>query len=164
MDDETRLAYADALRLSGRTEDARAAYQKIAASNHEAAQAARQHLAELGPPAVAASTERQRDEHAGQQADTQEPTTITPKASPTPLARTTTPAPANTTTAQATDPDAYYFKALSIVNGRDPKKLSDGELTAALNYFLRAQGGAHSAEASRSAERLGREYDRRRKR
>jgi tetratricopeptide (TPR) repeat protein len=159
--DETRLAYADALRLSGRTEDARAVYQKIAAANHEAAQAARQHLAELGPPAVAANTERSRDEHVSQQADTQEATL--PKASPTPLARSGPPAPVNNT-AQTTDPDAYYFKALNIVNGRDPKKLSDGELTAALNYFLRAQGGAHSAEASRNAERLGREYDRRRKR
>lgn len=161
VDDETRLAYADALRLSGQTESARAAYQKIAAANHEAAQAARQHLAELGSPAVAANTERPRDEHASQQADTHEATL--PKASPTPLARSGTPAPTNNT-AQTTDPDAYYFKALNIVNGRDPKNLSDGELTAALNYFLRAQGGAHSAEASRNAERLGREYDRRRKR
>jgi hypothetical protein len=53
---------------------------------------------------------------------------------------------------------------MNIVNGRDPKKLSDGELTAALNYFLRAQNGTHGAEARRNAERLGREYDRRRKR
>jgi hypothetical protein len=53
---------------------------------------------------------------------------------------------------------------LNIVNGRDPKKLSDGELTAALNYFLRAQGGTHGAEARRYADRLGREYDRRRNR
>jgi hypothetical protein len=74
-----------------------------------------------------------------------------------------TPSPAVIAGAQA-DADAYYFKAMNIVNGRDPKKLSDGELTAALNYFLRAQGGAHGLEASRNAERLGREYDRRRKR
>jgi hypothetical protein len=53
---------------------------------------------------------------------------------------------------------------IKTVNGRDPKKLSDGELAAALNYFLRARGGTHDAEAARNAERLGREQDRRRKR
>lgn len=161
IDDETRLAYADALRLAGRTDEARAAYQKISLSTPETiAQAARQHLAELGPAAVAnANTERPRDERPVQQEGT--PEVATPQASPTPLA-SSTPAPANTTT--QTDPDSYYFKAMSIVNGRDPKKLSDGELTAALNYFLRAQGGTHSAEASRNAQRLGKEYDRRRKR
>lgn len=164
LDDATRLAYADALRLAGRTEEARAAYQKISLSAPaEVAQAARQHLAELGP--TAASTERPRDdaERAGQQ--TQQPAAVesgTPEPTPTPVARAT-PSPAGTAPAQS-DADSYYFKAMNIVNGRDPKKLSDGELTAALNYFLRAQNGTHGAEARRYAERLGREYDRRRKR
>jgi tetratricopeptide (TPR) repeat protein len=164
VDDETRLAYADALRLAGQTDEARLAYQKISASAPDAVlQATRQHLVELGPPAVANNTERPRDvenNRDGQQTDTPEVATTT--ASPTPLA-STTPVAASAT-AQS-DADAYYFKAVNLVNGRDPKKLTDGELTAALNYFLRAQqSGAYGAEARRNAERLGREYDRRRKR
>lgn len=162
VDDETRLAYADALRLAGQTDEARAAYQKISASAPDAIlQTARQRLAELGPPPpVANNTERPREENnrAGQQASTQEVVTTT--ASPTPLA---SPTPVINQTTQV-DFDALYFKALNLVNGRDPKKLTDGELTAAFNYFSRVQGGAHLAEAQRYAERLGREYDRRRKR
>jgi tetratricopeptide (TPR) repeat protein len=161
VDDETRLAYADALRLAERADEARIAYQKISASAPPAvAQAARQHLAELGP--AASTTERPRDEtRAGQPAAT--PEAVIPTASPTPLASATPATAAAGGSAQA-DADAYYFKALNIVNGRDPKNLSDGELTAALNYFLRAQNGTHAAEARRYADRLGREYDRRRKR
>jgi tetratricopeptide (TPR) repeat protein len=164
VDDETRLAYADALRLAGQTDDARAAYQKISASAPDAIlQTARQRLAELGPaPAVANNTERPREENnrAGQQqAGTTEVATTT--ASPTPLA---SPTPVAINQTPPNDFDALYFKALNLVNGRDPKKLTDGELTAAFNYFSRVQGGAHLAEAQRYAERLGREYDRRRKR
>ncbi len=165
--DETRLAYADALRLAGRADDARIAYQKISASAPEAVlQSARQHLAELGtPPATSSNTERPRDERAGQQQQQQQagvPEVITPTASPTPVA-SATPAVATAIVPAQVDYDALYFKALNYVNGRDPKKLTDGELMAALNYFLRVKGGAHSAEASRNAERLGREYDRRRR-
>jgi tetratricopeptide (TPR) repeat protein len=165
LDDETRLAFADALRLAGRSEEARNAYQKINASAHaEVARAARERLVELGPAAASSpGTERAReDNQVGRQANASEGTTQTATPTPTPIARVT-PSPAVIAGAQA-DADAYYFKAMNIVNGRDPKKLSDGELTAALNYFLRAQGGAHGLEASRNAERLGREYDRRRKR
>jgi tetratricopeptide (TPR) repeat protein len=169
-DDKTRLAYADSLRLAGRADEARSVYQKINASAQaEVAQAARQRLAELGPgPTLAANTEHARDEsratstNAQQASDSEVATNATaPAQTPTPQARATT----STSNAGAqSDSDAYYFKAMNIVNGREPKALSDGELTAALNYFLRAQGGAHSAEAARNAERLGREYDRRRKR
>lgn len=167
VDDETRLAYADALRLAGQTDDARIAYQKIPASAPDAVlQAARQHLAELGPPAGASNTERPRDVGDNNRAEQQAGTTTeiaATTASPTPLA-STTPVAANGTTLSDTEADALYFKALNMVNGRDPKKLTDGELTAAYNYFSRVQRGAHVAEAKRNADRLGREYDRRRKR
>ena len=167
VDDETRLAYADALRLAGQTEDARAAYQKIPASAPNAIlQAARQHLAELGPPATANNTERPRDDNnnnrAGQQAGTTTEVATT-TASPTPIA-SATPAAASGTAQTDAEAEAFYFKAVNMVNGRDPKKLTDGELTAALNYFSRVERGTHLAEARRNAERLGREYDRRRKR
>lgn len=60
--------------------------------------------------------------------------------------------------------DAYYYLGSEYyAEGRDPKTLSDGELKAALNYFLRVNAGAHSAQASRSAQLLGREYERRKK-
>ena len=60
--------------------------------------------------------------------------------------------------------DAYYYLGSEyFAEGRDPKTLSDGELRAALNYFLRATAGPHSAQASRSAQLLGREYERRKK-
>lgn len=61
-------------------------------------------------------------------------------------------------------PDAYYYLGSEYyAEGRDPKSLTDGELKAALNYFLRVNGGPHSAQASRSAQLLGREYERRKK-
>jgi tetratricopeptide (TPR) repeat protein len=160
VDDETWLLYADALRLAERVEEARTVYQKISSSaSPPIAQTARQRLVELGPSSVAAagSAEQSREERVGRES-------AKPTVSPTPLARTTpTPAPAVPNTTQ-TDPDTYYFMGLNTLNGRDPKKLTDGELAAALNYFLRAQSGTHGAEARRYAERLGREYDRRRKR
>lgn len=60
--------------------------------------------------------------------------------------------------------DAYYYLGTEYYSeGRDPKTLSDGELRAALNYFLRAGGGPHSAQANRAAQALGKEYERRKK-
>jgi hypothetical protein len=61
-------------------------------------------------------------------------------------------------------PDAYYYLGSEYYpEGRDARTLSDGELRAALNYFLRATSGPHSAQASRSAHLLGKEYERRKK-
>lgn len=61
-------------------------------------------------------------------------------------------------------PDAYYYLGSEYYSeGRDPKTLSEGELRAALNYFLRATSGPHSAQASRAAKTLGKEYERRKK-
>jgi hypothetical protein len=72
--------------------------------------------------------------------------------------------PAPKTNAAQLSADDYYFMGVNTVNGRNPKDLKDGELNAALNYFLRARGGAHGEEARKYADRLGREFDRRRKR
>ncbi|HYG82699.1 MAG TPA: hypothetical protein VD861_20050, partial [Pyrinomonadaceae bacterium] len=61
------------------------------------------------------------------------------------------------------DYDAYYFQAVNIVNGRDPKKIERAELLRALALFQKAAlGGSHRGEAQRYADRLGKEYDRRR--
>ncbi len=64
--------------------------------------------------------------------------------------------------AAQSNPDAYYYLGLNLAEGRDPHKLQRAELVAALQYFQLAQRGAHRAEAAQYAERLGREYDRRR--
>ena len=64
--------------------------------------------------------------------------------------------------AQAGNGDANYYLGLNLVEGRDARALSRGQLVAALNYFQRARRGRHSTEARRRAEELGLEYDRRR--
>jgi hypothetical protein len=117
--------------------------------------------AEPSPAVVAKSMEHPRVTRNEQQ--TGAPKVSGPPASESPTP-SVTPTPAPKTNVAQIAPDDYYFKGLNMVNGRDPKNLNDGELTAALNYFLRAQGGTHSAEARRYADRLGKEFDRRRKR
>ena len=169
FDDETWLAYGDALRLSGRKEDARAAYQKVSASGTATiAEAARQHLTELGSPAVVVNTEHPRE--ARTRAETQQPaaretTAAVETPQPTPLMRAVTPAATTVGNGPGrVDYDAFYFQALNVVNGRDPKKIERAELLHALALFQRAAlGGTHQAEAQRYADRLGKEYDRRRK-
>lgn len=165
IDDETRLAYAEALRLAGRTDEARAAYQKISNSASEAiAQTARQHLAELGPPAVAASTERPRDARTGDQQQETVPEATEPSPQPAPQLPSATPTPAVANNEAQVDYDSYYFQAINIVNGRDPKKIERADLLRALALFQRAAlGGTRRAEAQRYADKLGKEYDRRRK-
>lgn len=164
LDDVSWLQYADALRLAGHTEEARVAYQKIASSASQAvAKSARDHLAELGPPAPSVNTEHTRDVRAEQEGREPNPATQSPTASPTPLARVTQ-TPSITNGATQVDFDSYYFQALNVVNGRDPKKIERADLLRALGLFQRAAlGGAHRLEAQRYVDRLGKEYDRRRK-
>jgi hypothetical protein len=59
--------------------------------------------------------------------------------------------------------DQFYYEALNIVQGRDVKSLQRAELLRALQLFQNVQAGAHSADAQKHAERLGKEYDRRRR-
>ena len=116
--------------------------------------------AESSPAVTAKNMEHPRVTRNEQQ--TSAPKVSEPSASNSPTP-SVAPTPAPKTNVAQIDPDSYYFKGLNMVNGRDPKNLNDGELNAALNYFLRAQGGTHSAEARRYANRLGKEFDRRRK-
>jgi hypothetical protein len=58
--------------------------------------------------------------------------------------------------------DADYSLSVSIVAGRDPKNIPRPELLRALGAAQRgALGGQHRDEAKRLAEKLGREFDRR---
>lgn len=173
FDDETWLAYGDALRLAGRKEEARAVYQKIVTSESaQLGQAAREHLAELGPPPVVVSTEHPRETRAANEPPAPRETEIVtappaplPMTMPTPTPRADIPTATTVgNSASRVDYDAYYFQAVNIVNGRDPKKVERAELLHALALFQRAAlGGTHQAEAQRYADRLGKEYDRRRK-
>jgi tetratricopeptide (TPR) repeat protein len=178
IDDSARLEYADALRLAGYTEDARAVYRKVETDAPvDLARQATKHLSELTPAKTAAIATNIEPAHATESTarETQtEPARSRPSESPAPSlaspSPTASPAPqasppvvARNSVAQ-TDPDAYYFQALSIINGREPKKLPRPELLRALQLFQNAagaKGGAHREQAQKYAERLGREFDRR---
>jgi tetratricopeptide (TPR) repeat protein len=180
VDDNTWLDYAQALILAGHTEEARAIYQRVAASSQpDAASKAKQQLAQLPlmPSANAnanANTQATpRDPRADQtenhnapaQPTPPQPTPSAPAApTPSPTVQPTPapqPTPANDNRAPVTDADAYYERGMNIVRGRDLKALPRAELLQALEYFQRALGGTRRAEAARQIQILGREYDRR---
>lgn len=105
--------------------------------------------------------ERERETQASAPVSTPSPApTVSPAAQTRP-----TPAPspagdgANGTTTQANS-DAFYFQAVNIVNGREPRLLKRAELLRALQLFQNVTSGTHSAEARRQAARLSRELDR----
>lgn len=132
------LAYADALRLSGRAEEARAVYQKLTGSAApDVADAARQHLSELAqsqptptptPRAGEQPNTQQREE------ETASLTQPTPQPSPTPAPRvepTPTPAPPRET---AATPEAHY---------RQGQMLWSSDRGTALNEFRAAAAGGN---------------------
>lgn len=172
LDEETQLAYAEALRLAGRVDEARVAYQRIYnAALPDVARTARARLAELGPaPTVAANTNGPRPRAEQEERPEARPAEIadaSPISTPPPLVvPTRTPlAAATATNVEARiDYDSYYFQAVNIVNGRDPKIIERAELLHALALFQKAAlGGSRRGDAQRYADRLGKEYDRRRK-
>jgi tetratricopeptide (TPR) repeat protein len=171
LDEETQLAYAEALRLAGRVDEARAAYQRIYNSAlPDVARTARARLAELGPGPVVGSANpgEPRPRAEAQEPPLERPAEVASGSStPPPLVvATRTPVSAATPGNAETrvDYDSYYFQAVNIVNGRDPKQIERAELLRALALFQKAAlGGSHRTEAQRYADRLGKEYDRRRK-
>jgi hypothetical protein len=90
-----------------------------------------------------------------------------PSASPA-LAQATpmqTPAPtpnggSDTNTATQVKSDTFYFQAVNIVNGRDPRQLKRAELLYALQLFQNVRSGPNVTEARRQAARLVKELDR----
>ncbi|MBV9209899.1 MAG: tetratricopeptide repeat protein [Acidobacteria bacterium] len=173
VDDNLRLDYADALRLAGRTEEARALYQKVSASESlDLAHRASEQLAQLPQSQTGGSssaTPDARSSTTAQNRATDENATAsqTNVALPAPV-QPAAPAPANTTTttnngASENGDDRYYAQALNIVQGRDVKTLQRAELLRALQLFQNVKGGSHAGDARKYADRLGKEYDRRRK-
>lgn len=124
VDEETQLAYAEALRLAGRVDEARVAYQKIYnAALPAVARTARERLAELGPaPTVAANTNEPRRRAEEQAEESPEERTVeiasaTPVPTSTPLVAAATTPVATTVGAGNTetrvDYDSYYFQAIN---------------------------------------------------
>ncbi len=189
-DDRLQLAYADALRLAGRVDNARALYRRLAASPlADVARTSKQRLLEASappPPNETASAPKRN-----------EVTTVVNNAPPASLAPVPTPtrptavapsapvalSPAEhfqrgvelwsskraaaatefRAAASAGNADAYYYLGLSLAEGRDPHALGRAELVAALDYFQRARASRFSAQARRYEDQLGQEFDRRRK-
>ena len=154
-----QLDYADALRLAGYTEDSRAEYQKLTSgAPADIAATARQRLTQLPSQADSNLSINARAQPAVPTAATDN--TVVKTASPTvvtqtPVTKPAVPAPANH--------DADYSLGVSIVAGRDPKKIPRAELLRALGAAQRAAlGGQHREDAKNLAEKLGRELDRRR--
>ncbi len=101
--------------------------------------------------------------------------TPAPPASPTPasspsITAQSSPTPAPSPAASATNgttpqqpqgtSDAFYFQAVNLVNGREPRTLKRAELLRAIQLFQNVKSGPHAAEAAREASRLGKELDR----
>ena len=157
---QDQLDYADSLRFAGYTEDARNEYQKvIATAPEDIVGTAKKHLAQLPAP-TATST----------QVNTRASATTTPgttgstiSAVPTPTVHVPVIAKPSPSPAQS-NPDAEYSQGVSIVGGRDPKNIPRADLLRALAILQRAsRGGQHRAQAQSLAERLGQEFDRRRR-
>ncbi len=190
-DDRMQLAYADALRLAGRADNARALYRRLAASPlADVARASKQRLTESTAPPPPNETASAPPRSEGTTVATNVPPALASHApAPTPL-RPSAPAPpapvalspaehyqrgvdlwSSNRTAAATEfraaagagnADAYYYLGLSLAEGREPHALGRAELVAALEYFQRARAGRFSAQARRYEDQLGQEFDRRR--
>jgi tetratricopeptide (TPR) repeat protein len=174
VDDNLRLEYADALRLAGRTEEARALYQKISSSESlDLARRANEQLSQLPPPQATNGTgnnandsrstaaQNRATETGAEQLNGTQPgsTTVATNAQPNAPPTGTT---ANTRPAENNE-ERFYSQALNIVQGRDVKSLQRAELLRALQLFQNVKGGPHADDARKHADRLGKEYDRRRK-
>lgn len=166
--DEAQLEYAAALQHTGRPEEARALYSKLATSTSDdpARQTAQQRLAELPSPSalssppvainannsVLNSLQRSARANLARPAITRQdsatnalPARSLPNAQSTARLPFVVPPPATTTSAANSgnraapnDPDSYYTKGLSVLNQRDPKTLQRVDVVTALGYFQRA--------------------------
>lgn len=182
-DDRLQLAYADALRLAGRADNARVLYRRLAASPlADVARTSKQRLTEASAPPPSHETASAPTRVAGTtETNNVPPTPMRPAVAASPVA-----APALTpaehyqrgvnlwasnraaaaaefrAAAGAGNADAYYYLGLNLAAGRDPHALGRAELVAALEYFQRARASRFSAQARRYEDQLGQEFDRRR--
>jgi tetratricopeptide (TPR) repeat protein len=141
VDPADLLAFADALRLSGRAEESRALYEQLAAAAPpDIATAARQHLAELSPAQPGPAPTQHNGEHAAPQ-PTREGETVAVNATPAPTAAATpTPAPQPTPTPAATPTPAPVSPAEHYGRGQ---QLWSSNRSAALAEFREAAAGGN---------------------
>ena len=154
---QDQLDYADALRIAGFTEDARTEYQKLIANGPpDIAAAAKKNLAQLPPQTASSVQSNARPSPNAGNATTGSAALPTPGVTQKPGA--TVPA-----AEVKVDPDADYSLGVKIVGSRDPKNIPRPELLHALELLQRAaRSGQHREQARALAERLGKEFDRRR--
>jgi tetratricopeptide (TPR) repeat protein len=133
------LSYADSLRLSGRPDEARAVYQRLAsASTPDVADEARKRLADL------AREQPTPGQHAGEQNAAQPregevASSATPAAQPTPAQPAPTPTPQTTPTPQPTRPPA----STPAEHYRRGVELWASSRSAALQEFQAAAAGGN---------------------
>jgi tetratricopeptide (TPR) repeat protein len=159
------LKYADALRMSGRSEEANLAFDRVYGTrdqkNSNASSAAhatiqKEKRAESSYVPMPRFQEMHGPTSPVNTARIEAPARVTNSPSPAPVV---VPRRAN-----ERNPDDLFSEGIKILNGRDPRSLQRAELVRALELFqFASQGGAHRAEANRYADRLGREFDRRKK-
>ncbi|HWW73748.1 MAG TPA: tetratricopeptide repeat protein, partial [Pyrinomonadaceae bacterium] len=142
VDPADLLSYADALRLSGRAEESRALYEQLAASAPpDAANAARQHLAEL----TAAQPTPSPTQHGGEQPaappvrEGETVAALNPTPAPTAAAPTPTPAPQPAPTPQPSpapvSPAEHYGRGQQLWSANRPAALAEfREAAAGGNY------------------------------
>jgi tetratricopeptide (TPR) repeat protein len=156
------LSLADTLRLSGRSEESRLAYLRAAAlTDSEVSRSAKARLTEF-PLRVAAADSKKQNPTA--------PTTKRTSAGERPTVKRPEPVlgsekmPRSVPEVAGRYPDMTFGEGMKILNGQDPKQLQRADLIRALEFFqYAAQKGAHRIEAARFADRLGKEFDRRKK-
>ena len=138
------LSYADALRLSGRAEEARTLYQRLAsAPSSDASDAARQRLAELAKAQPTPGAGQRADEQvAAQPREGETASSTSPAAQPTPAPPAPTPPPPSAPTPQPARP----AQATPAERYRHGVELWSSNRAAALEEFRAAAAGG-SADA-----------------
>jgi tetratricopeptide (TPR) repeat protein len=136
------LSYADALRLSGRTDEARAIYQRLtSAPSSDASDAARQRLAELARAQTLPGAGQHADEQvAAQPREGETASSTSPAAQPTPAQAQPTPAP----TPQPTPQPARSAAATPAERYRRGVELWSSNRSAALEEFRAAAAGGNA--------------------
>jgi tetratricopeptide (TPR) repeat protein len=159
------LKYADALRMSGRAEEARLVFGRVYEPRAES----------IARSATIKHVSRQNPKHPAPSNVLMPRVQEVPSAqAPVNIARLDTrgyfPNPAVTSPVAVSRrvneqrPDELFSEGLRLLKGRDPRSLQRAELVRALELFqFASQGGAHRAEANRYASQLGKEFDRRKK-
>jgi tetratricopeptide (TPR) repeat protein len=138
------LSYADALRLSGRPDDARAIYQRLASPpSEDVASTARQRLAELAQAAQTQHPGEQQEQQAPRGDETasltQPVSQPTPALTPTPAPRPTpTPTPARPT---ASTPAEHYQRGVELWSSNRGAAFQEFQAAASggnvdANYYL----------------------------